>query len=306
MEMEGDEGMMETEEEWGTAPVASSSGPAGNGEKKSEEWGAFESILDEKSSANAQQQQQMVEEVVTCLPYLVRVALANPAHSILFQKLHALPQLNSVLAYLALDIDAVEDPLEAELQRKRKTGSTNPAEGSLVFQYGEGLVSEFETGSEEVKMRLFLSELHNVMDHVRLANASKSRGATRSFPAYHSEIFGDELYLEELGFILPIAMLRLRRAPLSLEAVIEALLCVDLGGRLLRILFFNMPALRDEILLTLIKCAAAAPHLVTEVLLDLCSLSATIALFVRTWVMQQHQLPGLALKLTITHIKDEV
>jgi hypothetical protein len=32
--------------------------------------------------------------------------------------------LNSVLAYLALDIDAVEDPLEAELQRKRKTGST--------------------------------------------------------------------------------------------------------------------------------------------------------------------------------------
>jgi hypothetical protein len=55
------------------------------------------------------------------------------------------------------------------------------------------------------------------MDHVRLANASKSRGATRSFPAYHSEIFGDELYLEELGFILPIAMLRLRRAPLSLE-----------------------------------------------------------------------------------------
>jgi hypothetical protein len=135
------------------------------------------------------------------------------------------------------------------------------------------------------------------MDHVRLANASKSRGATRSFPAYHSEIFGDELYLEELGFILPIAMLRLRRAPLSLEvppapvaahdsrtihtlsdglthrmqhflrmcpqAVIEALLCVDLGGRLLRILFFNMPALRDEILLTLIKCAAAAPHLVT-------------------------------------------
>lgn len=44
----------------------------------------------------------------------------------------------------------------------------------------------------------------------------------------------------------------------------------------------------------------------SEVLLDLCSLSATIALFVRTWVMQHHQLPGLALKLTITHIKDEV
>jgi hypothetical protein len=42
------------------------------------------------------------------------------------------------------------------------------------------------------------------------------------------------------------------------------------------------------------------------VLLDLCSLSATIALFVRTWIMQHHQLPGLALKLTITHIKDEV
>jgi hypothetical protein len=134
MEMEGDEGMMETEEEWGTAPVASSSGPAGNGVEKSEDWGvvglrspmvsdesgalddifdparfpssagtlyekvaagSFESILDEKNSANAQQQQQMVEEVVTCLPYLVRVALANPAHSILFQKLHALPQVPS-------------------------------------------------------------------------------------------------------------------------------------------------------------------------------------------------------------------
>jgi hypothetical protein len=76
------------------------------------------------------------------------------------------------------------------------------------------LLTEFLLGRTA---RLFLSELHNVMDHVRLANASKSRGATRSFPAYHSEIFGDELYLEELGFILPIAMLRLRRAPLSLE-----------------------------------------------------------------------------------------
>jgi hypothetical protein len=141
MEMEGDEGMMETEEEWGTAPVASSSGPAGNGVEQSDEWvvglrspmvsdesgalddifnparfpasagtlyekvaaGSFESILDEKNSANAQQQQQMVEEVVTCLPYLVRVALANPAHSILFQKLHALPQVPHAIIYNSFD-----------------------------------------------------------------------------------------------------------------------------------------------------------------------------------------------------------
>jgi hypothetical protein len=68
-----------------------------------------------------------------------------------------------------------------------------------------------------VHARLFLSELHNVMDHVRLANASKSRHALRNFPIYNSEIFGDELYVEELGFILPIAMQRVRRAPLGLE-----------------------------------------------------------------------------------------
>jgi hypothetical protein len=143
----GDEaGMMETEEEWGTAyPVASgSSAAAGNGleaemEEESEEWGvvrsptvngtggggdgdasssstlddvfdparaagtlyekvaagAFELILDEKTYTSAQQHQQLVEEVVACLPYLVRVALANPAHSILFQKLHSLPQAHA-------------------------------------------------------------------------------------------------------------------------------------------------------------------------------------------------------------------
>jgi hypothetical protein len=53
------------------------------------------------------------------------------------------------------------------------------------------------------------------------------------------------------------------------QTVIEALLCVELGGQLLRVLFLNMPALRDEILLTLIKCAPSAPQRITYASLSL-------------------------------------
>lgn len=87
-------------------------------------------------------------------------------------------QLNSVLAYMALDMEAVEEPLLNELQRKKKMGSLvrvviskwrgsqmskwrlmrmsrlqNPSEGSLIARYGEDLISQFENAGEEVRMR---------------------------------------------------------------------------------------------------------------------------------------------------------
>jgi len=139
--MDGEDGMMETEEESGTAPVpkgaAIASGYGGKEdeeeEEDSEEWGvfppltaneecvddifdpfrfppssgtfyekvsggAFDQLLERNLVDTATQNQQQLQDVISCLPYLAQVALDNPT---LASKLSSLPQVATLLLLLA-------------------------------------------------------------------------------------------------------------------------------------------------------------------------------------------------------------
>lgn len=125
-----------------------------------------------------------------------------------------------------------------------------------------------------------------------------------------SDLFSDEIYLSELRFILPLALVRCPDL-LPLRQVLHALFSVEHGSDLIQSLMMNLPSERHEILRLLFDCCSSIESVSSEeklssILLSLSHLSRSNALWIRSSLVDRHLLPGLVLRLTLHVLRDEV
>ncbi|RUS82280.1 hypothetical protein EGW08_009958 [Elysia chlorotica] len=181
-------------------------------------------------------------ELRPVLPGLTRMALCASLdasnHGKLLRKkilgiLSKTEAVNSIVEVLSIDFHALEQDVKKEQQLRSKLGSSM-SESVLVSQLQQGISIEFERSKNDPahKIRLLLSEL--------LFIASELKDQKAGNYVKQSDLFECHIYTEEILDVLCIAMAELPNL-LNILDIVEALMCVGNGNKLVCQLVANNP-----------------------------------------------------------------
>lgn len=101
-----------------------------------------------------------------------------------------------------------------------------------------GIANDFEQSDSARRMRLVLSELLQMQAQLAEYNQNKNTNAESSFKA--SELFDDEVYLEEITDVICISLAELPNL-LNICDIVEVLLYVNKGPVIISWVVANMP-----------------------------------------------------------------
>lgn len=169
----------------------------------------------------------------------------------------------------------------------------------------------FERADVTRKVRIVLSELFYIQSQIFEQNQLQlARGP---IPANEnivkqSELFDNEIYLEEITDIICIALAELPSL-FNIQEVIETLLYVNSGSAIICWVVANMPDCFKEVITALISNGdedTAEGKLRSNALYALCDMSPGQALPTRTLCMELAKMPSLMLKLSLNDPLDLV
>lgn len=151
------------------------------------------------------------------------------------------------------------------------------------------------------KVRIVLSELFYIQSQIiEQSQLGNVRGPTENI-IKQSELFDNEIYLEEITFIICIALAELPSL-FNIQEVIETLLYVSGGTSIICYVVANMPDCFKEVVTALISNGdeeTADGRLRMNALSCLCDMNPGQALSTRTLCVEMGRMPSLMLRLSL-------
>ncbi|XP_052246674.1 integrator complex subunit 2-like isoform X3 [Dreissena polymorpha] len=253
-----------------------------------------------------------LESVKACdirpvLPCLARTALCAPVDKSdpwsldrknILKILSGLEDVNSIVALLSIDFNALEQDVKKEQALRAKVGSAY-SDSVLISQLQNGLALEFEHSDPARRIRLLLSEVLYILSQVRENKTD--------FSQKQWELFDCEVYLEEVADVLCIAYCELPGL-LPISDLAEALMYVPNGPWLLCRLVANSPDSFRQVCESLVSKGekqdeeSLSGRKRMELLQSLCEINPPEALFVRSLCIHHCTMPGLAVALTLNSL----
>ncbi|XP_077292216.1 integrator complex subunit 2 [Arctopsyche grandis] len=257
------------------------------------------------------------EEIRAILPCLVRMALISPldipkycaqAKKDILTLLAGIELVNSMVSLLSIEFHALEHDLRKEQQMRQKPASSRQ-ESFLIQNIVNGLATEFERSDPTRRVRLVLSELLQMQSQIAEYNQSKLNSPNSELTVKPSELFDNDVYLEEISDIICICLAEL---PIlfNITDVCETLLYINKGPSIICWVVANMPDSFKEVVNHLVwnaergeeECGAGGglgARARGRALAQLCTMAPGHALAVRAKCVEACRLPALAVSLTL-------
>lgn len=249
-------------------------------------------------------------EIRPLLPCLVRMSLLPPldgtkswmdSRKQLLSILAGIEVVNNIVSLLQVSFHELEVDVKKEQLLRQKIGYT--AQDSAQFHsLPNGVVMGFERADIVSKVRVILSELFYIQAQIaeQTAQAAIQKSSSEVL-IKKSELFDNDIYLEEIADIICIALAELPSL-LNLLEVVETLLYVNNGSRIICWVVSNMPDSFREVVTTLITNGdedTSEGKLRLAALYELCDMNPVQALTTRTICVEQTKMPSLMLKLSL-------
>lgn len=122
---------------------------------------------------------------------------------------------------------------------RQKTGNTNQ-DSAKIHDLKKGVALGFEQADTMKKARIVLSELFYIQAQIFEQNQLNVTRAPNDNVQKHSELFGVDIYLEQIAHIICIILAELPTL-FQIQEVIETLLYVNCGSRIICWVVANMP-----------------------------------------------------------------
>lgn len=183
---------------------------------------------------------------------------------------------------------------------RQKNGNSN--QDSATFHgLQNGVALSFERADHMRKVRIVLSELFYIQSQIIEQNQlGNGRGANENI-IKQSELFDNEIYLEEITFIICITLAELPSL-FNIQEVVETLLYVNGGTNIICYVVANMPDCFKEVVTALISNGdeeTADGRLRMNALSALCDMNPGQALSIRTLCVDMGRMPSLMLRLSL-------
>ncbi|XP_062559708.1 integrator complex subunit 2 isoform X1 [Armigeres subalbatus] len=251
-----------------------------------------------------------VSEIRPLLPCLVRMSLLPPldgtktwmdSRKQLLSVLAGIEVVNNIVSLLQVSFHELEVDVKKEQQLRQKIGYT--AQDSAQFHsLSNGVVMGFERADIVSKVRVVLSELFYIQAQILEQTAQAAvQKSSNEVVIKKSELFDNDIYLEEIADIICIALAELPSL-LNLLEVVDTLLYVNNGSRIVCWVVANMPDCFREVVTTLITNGdedTPEGKLRLTALYELCEMNPSQALTTRTICVEQTKMPSLMLKLSL-------
>lgn len=190
---------------------------------------------------------------------------------------------------------------------RQKNG--NPNQDSAQFHgLQSGVALGFERADSLRKVRIALSELFFIQSQIFEQNQLGAVHGISDNIVKQSELFDNEIYLEEITDIICITLAELPSL-FNIQEVIETLLYVNHGTAVICYIVANMPDCFKEVVTTLISNGdeeTAEGRLRLSALNALCDMNPGQALPARTLCVEIAKMPSLMLKLSLKDPNDLV
>jgi integrator complex subunit 2 len=185
---------------------------------------------------------------------------------------------------------------------RQKIGYTQQ-DSAQFHDLTNGVILGFERADATRKVRIVLSELFFIQAQIIEQNQQKSEISIKS-----SELFDNEIYLEEIADIICIALAELPSL-LQVHEIVEILLYVNNGSSIICWIVANMPDCFREVVTSLIVNSdedTPEGKLRLTALNSLCEINPAQALSTRALCVQLKAMPSLMLKLSLADSQDLV
>ena len=189
-----------------------------------------------------------LSEIRPLLPCLVRMSLLAPLDKTktttdtrkqILSLLVSLEEVNNIVSLLQVDYHELETDVRKEQQLRQKIG--NSSQDSAQFHgLQNGVALAFERADVTRKVRIVLSELFYIQSQIIEQNQQGVIRGPNENIIKQSELFDNEIYLEEITDIICIALAELPSL-FNIQEVIETLLYVNNGGAIICWVVANMP-----------------------------------------------------------------
>lgn len=187
-------------------------------------------------------------EIRPLLSSLVRMSLLSPLDNTrstiemrkqILSLLVALEEVNNIVSLLQINYLELETDVRKEQQLRQKIGNSNQ-DSAQFHGLQNGVALGFERADETRKVRIVLSELFYIQSQIIEQNQQGvARGPNENI-IKQSELFDNEIYLEEITDIICIALAELPSL-FNIQEVIETLLYVNNGSTIICWVVANMP-----------------------------------------------------------------
>ncbi|XP_018328065.1 integrator complex subunit 2 [Agrilus planipennis] len=250
------------------------------------------------------------QEIRPILPCLVRMSLIAPLDTSkkcskqkidILTIISGIELVNSIVALLSIDFHALESDVKKEQQLRQKCG-TSLNESVLISGLPNGLALEYERSDMTRRLRLVLSELLFIQSQIQesLENTSE-----HEFYMKQSELFDNDIYIEEISDVICIALAELPTL-LNVQNIIETLLHVHNGPAIICRVVANFPDSFREVCTSLIQKGekqeeSAHSAIRLNAISMLCKMNPSEALSVRSKCVELCRMPALAICLSLDH-----
>uniref|UniRef100_U5ETJ7 Integrator complex subunit 2 n=1 Tax=Corethrella appendiculata TaxID=1370023 RepID=U5ETJ7_9DIPT len=255
-------------------------------------------------------------EIRPLLPCLVRMSLLSPLDATktwmdsrkqILSLLVGIEVVNNIVSLLQVNYHELEVDVKKEQMLRQKIGYM-PQDSAQFHSLQNGIVLGFERADVTRKVRVVLSELFYIQSQITEQNQQANSGqkSANEIVIKKSELFDDEIYLEEIADIICIALAELPSV-LNIIEVIETLLYVNNGSQVICWVVANMPDCFKEVVTTLITNGdedTPDGKLRLAALFALCEMNPAQSLPTRTLCVELTKMPSLMLKLSLRDPQD--
>ncbi|XP_026737728.1 integrator complex subunit 2 [Trichoplusia ni] len=253
------------------------------------------------------------DEIRPIIPCLVRMALIAPldttracseAKKDVLTLLSGIDLVNFIVSLLSIEFNTLETDVKKEQQMRLKSGS-QCTETFLIQNIANGITNDFEQSDSPRRVRLVLSELLQMQ--AQLVEYNQNKGSNSEFTIKPSELFDNDVYLEEVTDVIAISLAELTNL-LNICDIVEILLHVNKGPIIISWIVANMPDTLYEVAESLVMNADRSEEggIRAKTLTILCAANPHIAAAVRAKAASASRLPSLVINLTLIHQRDDL
>lgn len=220
--------------------------------------------------------------------------------------------VNNIVSLLQVNYHDLEQEIKKEQQLRKPLQTQQDAVQFHNLQ--NGIALGFERADMTKKVRIVLSEFfylqsqiaEHVAYNVNLPSGTTPRTNNTADQIKSSELFNNEIYLEEMADIVCVALTELPSL-LSVQDIVETLLYVNHGNELICWIVANLPDSFKEIVTALIGNGdeeTADGRIRLNTLYALCAMNPKQSLSTRALCVDMTKMPSLMLKLSLEDPKD--
>ena len=252
------------------------------------------------------------EEIRPLLPCLARIAFrykfeVSPITEIerdtILEIIKKHEDINSIISLLSYDFQAMELDLRKELEQ-RVVIRSNLTDLRSSINENTIISLDFSRNENFCRHRLIINELLQMQQLTMLISTAQLK---ETF--YKSELFELDVYINEISDVICCAMFELPDT-LRLLDIVEALLYVRMGPRLICRIAANFSEHFEEICMSLLRNSKHAENeesligkIRTNVLRSLCRMNPSCVSIVRAAAIEMGKMPALCLHLSLDHME---